>query len=357
MKSHFPLSTTLALLLCHDLASAQGVETIPEIEGTPDAWTWTLPPPMAKASNIQSVSRTGSDVVFKVVTNAPNKTVKQFNLGIGQMPVDSSVHNCRPKPGAGEVAISFKGEAFERIVPPTTEQPPLATPEDPVTPLRIQPMGSAYIFVGKFTAQQASGRFYLNGRVEQCITEFVAKMKKGAKTITWKPKAHAPYHSKFFGDVEPTSLPRFDVNQVYRAQVRVFQKQGEEKVHVAVVAIDTPGITVQDANRFYLGEKVETGDELALDASFATYFFEDCDAAGFALLPTHRIDWRISATFTAAAKFMQDSKGKSIRDSDTTIVKDPPVGTNSPWGQSSLNDPGSQGWEPKGAGSWEKTEN
>lgn len=337
---------------------AQGVENIPEVEGAADTWTWRLPQAMERAFSIRSVSRTGDTVVFEVVKHAPSGTVTEFKLGIGQMPVDSNPHNCRPKPGAAEVPITFKGEAFERIVPPTTEEAPFDTPEDPVTPLRIQPMGAAYVFVGKFTAQQASGRFYLNGRVEQCVTAFVAKMKKAStgKTITWVPKANNPYHSRFFGDVTPTALPRFDVTQVYQAQFRVFQMQGGEKVHVAVVAIDRPGISVQDVPRKFLGEDVDADDELLLDVSFATYFFEDCDAAGFALLPTHRVDWKFSAMLKAAANFMQGSKGKSIKDNDTTIVKDPPVGTDSPWGQSSLNDPGSQGWSPT-PGSWVKTQN
>lgn len=335
--------------------------TLDEVEGTETKYSYAIPKNIGGDFQFTRVERDGNSVIFEFTTNAnldPN-VVKKFKLEKVDGPVDTDEHECRPAPNEAKVKTKFQGEAFERIMPPDTEDVPAATPVAPVPALKITTKAGTFrLFVGKFTLQQASGRFYLNGEVHQVVTAFKSTLKHGGKTFTWTAKARPEYEdAETKVKVTPTKMPRFDVKRTYPLQFRVFKKDGEKKTHVAVVAIDTPGILVPSNPKAFYGIKIDAGDEMTFEAEFSTYFWEDCEADGTLTLPTHRVDWKVKAELKHADPLFVQSKGTSTKDGTTKIHKDPATGNGTPYKGAETNDPGrDNGWSPDPNGQLDVTE-
>lgn len=337
------LFVIVMLLSAEAVTHAQNVK-IPEVAGTATNWTWQVPQDITNASNITEVSRDGDTVRMKVLTHERLGTVTPFKLAkINQADAETKEHSCKPSKDAANVNIKFTAEAFERIFPPNDEEPPAATPENPVEGLQItQRSGFVIHSWGKMTVQQASGRFYWNGEVHQVFTKFVATLEKEGKTITWTPKASSVK--------DATSTPRFDGSKIYNAQVRIFTGSAANKTHVAVVAIDMPSLRASSGPRgMFVDEVLSTSQPMTFEVDFETYFFEDCNLDGSAELPTHRIDWKLRTNATTGATHpFTDFKGKSIKDNDTKANKDPDVGTGTSHAKAENNDAGTvKGWDPR----------
>jgi hypothetical protein len=334
-----------------------------EVEGTATKYTYAIPKNIGGDFQFTRVQRDGDTITFEFTTNSnvdPNE-VKKFKLAKADGPVPTSEHECRPVAGADKMKTTFQGEAFERIIPPTTEDAPGATPADPVAPLQITAKGGTFrLFVGKFTLQQASGRFYVNGEVHQVVTSFESKLKQNStgKTFTWTARARAEYEDPVEKKkVTPTKMPRFDVKRTYPLQFRVFRIEGETKLYEAVVAIDTPGIFVPSNPKAYFGIRIEPDDEMTFDASFSTYFWEDCEADGTLSLATHRVDWKVHAELKHGNPAFFNSKGKSTKDNTTKVHADPGTGAGTPYRNAETNDPGrDNGWSPTPDGQLDRTE-
>lgn len=140
--------------------------------------------------------------------------------------------------------------------------------------------------------------------------------------------------------VKPDPIPRFDVKRTYPFQFRVFGEEGDKKIHVAIVAADTPGLFLLSKPKVFMDVgTMQQDDEAILDLSFFTYFWEDCEADGNLTLATHRIDWTVHAEWKLAVLF-PNSKGKATKDSGTTIFPDPPIAEGTSYHKAGINDPG-----------------
>jgi hypothetical protein len=327
-------------------------QEIDEIESNdPTKWEYKVP---EKFANFTKVTRDGQTVTFTMTTNAQPRVpvVKDFKLGVVTIPDDKKTakDNCVPDKNKPAIELEFLAEAFERIIPPTDEDPPAATPAAPVAPLMLTEKGGNIImFWGKMTLQEASGRRYWNGEVHQVITESKATLERDGKTTTYTPKARAPY-----GQVTPTALPRFDAQRIYKAQFRI--KEKESGIHRAIVAYDLPGLRLETApgggNPGFIDTNLATEDKFTFKASFSTFFWEDCALVGKASLATHRIDWTVEVTEVKLGEmFITDGKGKSVKDSATAVTPKPPTNDGSVYGKAKVNDPGeNDGWDARTGG-------
>lgn len=326
---------------------------IDEVEGSADQWEWKTPAFIKNQSKAQRVVRNGNNVSMDLLVNEQTQTVKTLKLArIDQAADTAAAHDCSIKRNQPKVALQFTPETFERIVPPSDEDPPATTPAAQVDALVLtERNGNQIFFFGKLTVQQVSGRSYLNGEVHQVFTKLVTTMKKDDKTFTWTPQASPKYQN-----ITPTSVPRFDGQMVYSAQFRVVTGKGDDKRHLAVVAIDLPGIRLGSLRAQYIDEAVSTKNEITFEVEFQAYFFVDCDADGTPELPTHRIDWKMKAQLkTGDTHPFQGLKGKSEKDDTTKANKNPDhTGPDSSHKKADDNDPGPQGWDPFQGGKYDK---
>ncbi len=370
--------------LCHaQNPQKEPVNTgVPEIEAEVSEWTYASPEDIALGTRVITVSRLGDTVKFEMLTNAKTKLMKSFKLK-SVTPADCK-HNCRTEAGKDPAEITFKGEAFERITPPTDEDPVDATPTDFLAPLDlIDESGGGHTLVwGKMFVAEGSGRVYLNGEVRQVISETKATLKRSteAKTKVWTPKAHVgkvTYVNPDTGTEEtrevPTALPRFDGAKTYGdrsadkksngGQFRIRSKKS--KLQEAVVSWDFPGLKLDISNKKdFLGEAITINTLFSFRAVFSTYLFEDCEANGTPSLATHRIDWVVAASAATGDPMTVALGLSSLKDLDnqapTKVEGCPKFGkvglTFTPYLGADANDPKDGGWGASKAASWDKKE-
>ncbi|MBI2898783.1 MAG: hypothetical protein HYY17_01220 [Planctomycetes bacterium] len=276
------LASAVFVLALPTGASAQGngvlkaSDKVGEVEGTAIQYKWDVPPETGSGIQWKTVERNGDTVTVTFITDANAKPNVETDFSLSKVDgvVATANHKCRTSAKGPKADIKFQGEAFERIMPPSTPQAPIATPDQPVSPFApILPSGHFKHFVGKFVLQEASGRFYLNGEVHQVVTHWKSTLKKAApaKKFTWTPKAGPEYQDPVTKTkVTPAPLPRFDIKRTYPNQFRVFTEvltpQGKQKIYVAVVSVDTPGIILtSDKKVFFDAGLLEPNDELTLE--------------------------------------------------------------------------------------------